>query len=63
MTQKMCGKAVNRCFFVIDSIPEQYKTQEMCDTFVSEEPSLRVYCPDKYKRKECLTVLFLKTLL
>ena len=28
---KMCDKAVNKCFFVFHSIPEQYKTQEMCD--------------------------------
>ena len=31
MTQEMCDKAVNRCFFVFDSISDQYKTQEMCD--------------------------------
>ena len=31
------------------SIPDQYKTQEMCDTVVSEDPSLIVYCPDKYE--------------
>ena len=30
MTQEMCDKAVNRCFFVFHSIPDQYKTQEMC---------------------------------
>ena len=28
MTHKMCDKAVNRCFFVFDSIPNQYITQE-----------------------------------
>ena len=36
-------------FFVFDSIPDQYKTQEMCDRVVSEDPFLIVYCPDKYK--------------
>ena len=25
-TQEMCNKAVNRCFFVFDSVPEGYKT-------------------------------------
>ena len=25
MTQEMCDKAVNRCFFVFQSIPNQYK--------------------------------------
>ena len=36
--QEICNKAVNRCFFVFDSIPDQYKTQEMCDKVVSEDP-------------------------
>ena len=27
MTQEMCDEAVNRCFFVFYSIPNQYKTQ------------------------------------
>ena len=40
-------KAVNRCFFVFDSIPDQYKTQEICDNVVSEGPSLIVYCLEK----------------
>ena len=34
---------------MFDSIPDQYETQEMCDTVVSEDLSLIVYCPDKYK--------------
>ena len=44
----MCDKAVNRCFFVFDSISNQYKAQEMCKTIVSEDPSLIVNCPDKH---------------
>ena len=40
-SKKMCDKAVNSCFFV--SIPDQYKTQEMCDTIASENTSLIVY--------------------
>ena len=35
--------------FVFDSITDRYKTQEMCDRVVSEDPFLIVYCPDKYK--------------
>ena len=42
-------------FFVIDSIPKQYKTQEICDRVVSEDPFMIVYYPDKYKtHKECV---------
>ena len=36
-------------FFVFNSIPDQYKIQEMCDRVVFEDPFLIVYCPDKYK--------------
>ena len=39
-------------FCVSDSIPDQYKTQEICDRVVSEDPILIVYCPDKYKTQE-----------
>ena len=48
----MCDKAVNRCFFVFHSIPDQFKTQEMCDTVAPEDPSLILYCSDKYKLKK-----------
>ena len=34
--------------FVFDSIPDQYKAQEMCDIIVSLYPSLIVYWSDKY---------------
>ena len=41
MTQAMCDKAVNRCIFVFDSIPDQYKTQEMCnEAVISNWPSV-----------------------
>ena len=36
-------------FFVIDSIPDQCKTQEICGIVVSLYPFLIVYFPDKYK--------------
>ena len=35
-------------FFVFDSIPNQNKTQEICDIAVSLYSFLIVYCPDKY---------------
>ena len=35
-------------YFVFNSIPDWYKTQEICDGVVSENPFLIVYCPDKY---------------
>ena len=36
-------------FFVFNSIPDRYKTQEMCGRVVSEDRFLIVYCPDKHK--------------
>ena len=33
-TLEMCYKAVHRCFFVFDSIPDQYKIQEISDIVV-----------------------------
>ena len=44
----MYDNAVNKFFFVFDSIVDQYKTQEMCDTVVSNDPSIIVHCLDKY---------------
>ena len=48
MTQGMCNKAVNNYFVLFDSIPDQYKTQEICDRTVSDYLFLMVYCPKKY---------------
>ena len=59
----MCDKAVNTCFFVFDSIPDQYKTQEMYDTVLSKDSSLIVYCPDKHKTQRMFASVFLNTLL
>ena len=37
---------------MFDSIPDQYKTQEICDILVSLYPFLIVYCPDKNKTQK-----------
>ena len=44
----MRNKAANRCFFVFDSIPDRYKSQEICDRVVPEDFFIIVYCPHKY---------------
>ena len=36
-------------FFVFDFISDRYKTQEMCDRVVSEDPFLIIYWPGEYK--------------
>ena len=40
-------------FFVFDSIPDWYKTQEMCDRVVSEDLFLIKHCPDKETQRMC----------
>ena len=45
-------KAVHPCTFEFDSVPDQYKTHEMCDKVVSEEPFMLKYCLDRYKTQE-----------
>ena len=47
-TQEMYNKPVHSCFFVFDSIPDQYEAQEICDIVVSLYHFLIVHCPDKY---------------
>ena len=37
---------------MFDSVPNQYKTQEMCDKIVCEDPFKLKYCHDRYKIQE-----------
>ena len=43
MTQEICDKAVDTY-----SVSDEDMTQEMCDNFVSNEPFMLKYHPDKY---------------
>ena len=45
-THETCYKAVHRVF-LFDYIPDQYKTQEICDIFFSLYSFLKIFCPDK----------------
>ena len=58
----MCNEVVNKYFFVFDSIPDQYKTQEISDAVVSNDRRLIVYCSDKYISQKWMIKLFLKIL-
>ena len=61
----MFDKVVHSCCFVFGSIADQYKTQEMCDWFIYEDPFMLLYLPDRYKTQriydeaayECLGAL------
>ena len=39
-------------FFVFDSIPNQYKTQEMCNSIICEDPFSIRYVLDQYKTQQ-----------
>ena len=45
--QETLDKAANKCFLLFSYIPVRYKTQEMCDRVIFEDPFMLVYCPDK----------------
>ena len=44
--KKTCDKAIDTCPFVVDSVHDQYVTQEMRDKVVSKELIIPKYCPD-----------------
>ena len=47
----MCDKTTDKCTFVFDSVPDQCKTQEICDKIVSEYPFKLKYCHYRYDSK------------
>ena len=57
MAQEMCDEAVNKFFFVFDSIPNQYKTHAMWNGVLSEDPFLIVLINKKHK--ECVMKLLI----
>ena len=48
----MCNKSVDTCPFVFNSVPDRYKTQEICYKAVSKDPFMLKYCHDRYKTPE-----------
>ena len=40
----MCDIVVNGCFLAFTYITDQYKTQQICDSLISEDPFLQVCC-------------------
>ena len=44
--QQMCNKAVNTCFFLFHSVPDQYKTQKMCDVAADDCLVALKFIPD-----------------
>ena len=48
----MHDKAVNTCCIVFYSVPNWYKTQEMCDIVVSKDPLMLIYWRNRYKTQK-----------
>ena len=48
----MCVKAVDTCPFVFESVPDQYKTQEVFNKAVSVYPFMLKYYLDRYKTQK-----------
>ena len=40
----MGDKTVNTCFLAFNSVPDGYKTHEMCDKVVSNDSFMLQYC-------------------
>ena len=50
--------------FVINSVPDQYKTQKMCDKAVDNNPDALTFVPDRYEtQKMCDKVVDEKILM
>ena len=47
-TQEKYLEAADTCPVVFDSVPDQYKAQDMCDKVVSEDLFMLKYCLDRY---------------
>ena len=43
----MCHKSVDDYSIALEFIPDRYKTQEMCDRIISDDPFSLGYAPDK----------------
>ena len=52
MINPVIKQAIDRCPFVFDSVLNQYKTQEMCDKIISEDPYKIQFCHNRYRSQE-----------
>ena len=44
----MCEKAVKECSYMLEDVPDHFKTQKMCDAVVMEDLLLLRYVPDQF---------------
>ena len=48
----MCNKAVEICPWLLEYIPDQYKTKGMCDTAMCINPASFYLVPDHFKTQD-----------
>lgn len=58
MTQEICDKAGDTCFFIFDSVPDSYNTQKICYKVASKECFMLKYCLD-IRPNECVIKLLM----
>ena len=51
-------KAFNKSFIAFIYIPDQYKTQKMCDRIIYEDAFLIGYAPDQYKTQQSIMYIY-----
>ena len=61
-TLKLCNKAVDNYRYALESVPECYKTQEMCDKELTDVFLYLILFLINIKLKKSVTELFLKIL-
>ena len=50
----MCNKAILENGWMLDSVPDWYKTQNMCDKDVDHYAHVLEFVPDCYKTQKCV---------
>ena len=55
----MCKHAVKKLPYLLRYVPDQYKTQKMCDKSILENVGTLKTAPDCYKIKKCVIKLFI----
>ena len=48
----MQKKTIERTLYILNIVPDGYKTKSMCEIAVLQEPETLKYCPDMYKTQK-----------
>lgn len=48
----MCKKAVEKRPYLLQYVPDEYRTKEMYERAALGEPKTLYFCPDRYKKSQ-----------